>query len=701
LDSVLIGLRTRDLLLRLLHERSQTMRVAVLLEDLHWIDRASEELLTRVITEATLPLLIVNTFRPEYQPPWAGQHGIFRLGLEPLLAADIAQIAEARLSSCEGSQPVARVIADKAEGNPLFAEEIANFIVDQAALNLEARSTSLPNTMPASLQLLLTARVHRLAPADSALLQAASVIGRRFSADLLAAVTHSAVDLGPRLSAMLATDLIRAGTRSGEFVFKHALVRDALYESLLVTARADLHLKIAMEIERRVAARPIEAAETLAHHYVKTSRIDKAVGKSLGIYSLNEAEKFLRQALTLSRSQHPGDLDEHSLDIIADLTKVLTQSFKTHDIVVLVEPEIAAIEKCDDHPQASIILYFYGFALFFMCRFAEGRRIQDRALEIAYRHDNSRAKAYAAAGLMFSSTATEPLSPKDFQRIAQIARGEAQRANDVHVFGSAAMSIAWNHLCRGLVRDAAEWAERLLQYGRERRDPRLTAIGLWLLAWHDLLIEDYASALIHSEECIAVASTQMDRMMACLTIAIAQIMSGEVARGEELIRRVRHEADENHCLYLRTGCDGPLGVAMVLSGHFKQGLSWLEAFVSEYGNVAGADLGRLMLAEIYVALLVERRPPLRVLVRNLPAFIKARIKASREAERLLKIALQSPQFSERGVFRARIEFNLGLLHKARNQSPLAREHFERARLAASEQKAVIILAKIDAALASA
>jgi predicted ATPase len=106
------------------------------------------------------------------------------------------------------------------------------------------------NALPASVQSLLTARVDRLGPADRALLQAAAVIGRRFNPDLLAAATGSR-DVDLTLATMQRLDLVYRGDTADEYVFKHALVRDAVYNSLLSASRSILHLKIAEEIERQ------------------------------------------------------------------------------------------------------------------------------------------------------------------------------------------------------------------------------------------------------------------------------------------------------------------------------------------------------------------------------------------------------------------------------------------------------------------
>ena len=121
LDGTLIGLRTRDLLLSLLHARCRITPVIMLLEDLHWIDSVSEELLYRLFSsDAILPLLVVHTRRPEYQPPWNNHRAVEVLRLAPLSVSETSEIIRARLQLADLPATLARTVADKAEGNPLF-----------------------------------------------------------------------------------------------------------------------------------------------------------------------------------------------------------------------------------------------------------------------------------------------------------------------------------------------------------------------------------------------------------------------------------------------------------------------------------------------------------------------------------------------------------------------------------------------------
>ena len=267
---------------QLLEARCRLSPVVMLIEDLHWIDSVSEEVLGKIVDgEAKLRLLILHTRRPEYAAALARPPVVTTLRLEPLPAGDIRRLVQARLGVEALPEPLARQVTEKAEGNALFAEEILSFLSERGVLRTASRKRefdagAVGAALPASVQSLLTARVDRLAPQDRALLQAASVIGRRFDPQLLAVARIWRDDVDARLAAMQALDLVHPEGKSGDYSFKHALVRDALYQSLLTEPRTALHLKIAEEIERRSGNRLTEVAEILAHHYGQTDRADKA-----------------------------------------------------------------------------------------------------------------------------------------------------------------------------------------------------------------------------------------------------------------------------------------------------------------------------------------------------------------------------------------------------------------------------------------
>ena len=165
LDGVLIGLGTRELLQLMLEARCQLSYVILIIEDLHWIDSVSEELLGKIVDSTRkLRLLIVHSRRPEYWPKWLNRPSIVKLHLDPLAAGDVRRLVQARLGVETLPDTLVHHVAAKAEGNPLFAEEIVSFLVERNVLrsqdgNVKFDSTAVAAALPASIQSLLTARV--------------------------------------------------------------------------------------------------------------------------------------------------------------------------------------------------------------------------------------------------------------------------------------------------------------------------------------------------------------------------------------------------------------------------------------------------------------------------------------------------------------------------------------------------------------
>jgi predicted ATPase len=151
LDRVLIGLRTRELLRQLLEARCRLSRVMMVIEDLHWIDGVSEEVLGKIVeSQAKQNLLLLHTRRPEYKPPWLDKTVVTSLSLEPLPAGDIRRLIETRLGVSALPEALARGVVEKAEGSPLFAEEIVSFLGERGVLRMTAGKLDFDSTAVAA-----------------------------------------------------------------------------------------------------------------------------------------------------------------------------------------------------------------------------------------------------------------------------------------------------------------------------------------------------------------------------------------------------------------------------------------------------------------------------------------------------------------------------------------------------------------------
>ncbi len=280
--------------------------VLLVLEDAHWIDPTTLELVEQALDRgAAAPVLLLLTSRPENQPALAGHPHITRLTLNRLGRAGVEAIVE-RLSS--GTRlPVAVIdtIIARTDGVPLFVEELTKAVIEAG----DAR-------VPASLHDSLMARLDRI-PEVKEIAQIAACIGREFDHALLTAVAdHSEAALTDGLGKLARAELVfRRGTPpEAHYSFKHALVRDAAYESLLKTRRRALHGRIADALRHRFPQRVSDQPELVARHVTEAGLIEAAIplwqqaGERAVRASANaEAIAHFRQAIALTEMLPPGE----------------------------------------------------------------------------------------------------------------------------------------------------------------------------------------------------------------------------------------------------------------------------------------------------------------------------------------------------------------------------------------------------------
>lgn len=716
LDGVLIGLRTRELLHQLLKARCRLSPVVMVIEDLHWIDSVSEEVLGGLVdSEAKMQLLLIHTRRPEYKPPWLDRTVVSALHLQPLPAGDIRRLVQTRLGSEALPEALARDVVEKAEGNPLFAEEIVSFLAERGVLRMTAGkldfdATAVATTLPATIQSLLTARVDSLVAEDRALLQAAAVIGRRFDLQLLAAVFREADNIAARLAAMEALDLVRLDGRSNDYLFKHALVRDALYQSLLTEARTALHLKIAEETERRSGNRLTEVAEVLAHHYSQTIHADKAFTylamagtKSLSVYSLDEATTHFTAALGLLDKNADCASDDQVAEFLVSYTLLLNMRAQIEVTIDVVERYLARIYRLADDPRAVLIRHNYVFALLWNTRYRVVPGVQRETLKIAERLGDSRSKAYALTSEILVSTIVAPKPLQEFEALKKEAIKAASNTPDAYIQNWTRFVVAWEEFHQGRMNEARDSARDLMEVGRLLDDPRSTGLGLCVLALIALLSDAYVEALEYSEQSIAVATTPFERETALNIKGCVLVLLRRTEDGLMLLDAFRRRCFADGDLYSLTTSDAIIGVSKVILGNIAEGIRLLEQAISKReseGYWAAADWYRLFLGDVYLQIIEgNEKVPFATLSRNLPILFKVKGTASSRVRALMAHVLANPRFHPDGHIVGRAQMILGLLYKVKKKPAPAMEHLTEARRILSQFGQTPLLARIDTALA--
>src|SRR5712691_6324831 len=230
-------------------------------EDAHWIDPTSRELLDLAVERVgSLPVLLLVTFRPEFQPPWIGQPQVSMLALNRLDRRDRTVLVEQIAGGKALPDEVVAQIADRTDGVPLFVEELTKSILESGVTLLG---------IPTSLHDSLMARLDRLGSVRR-MAQTGAAIGREFPYALLRAVSHLPEDeLQAALGRLVASELVfqRGTPPDAVYSFKHALVQDAAHGSLLRGPRQQLHAQIAAALETHSPELSESQPELLAQHY--------------------------------------------------------------------------------------------------------------------------------------------------------------------------------------------------------------------------------------------------------------------------------------------------------------------------------------------------------------------------------------------------------------------------------------------------
>jgi transcriptional regulator with AAA-type ATPase domain/tetratricopeptide (TPR) repeat protein len=368
-DAAVIGLapeavkdRTFDALQQLLVAQHERQPVVIVIEDVHWIDRTSEELIGALADLVTRTrVLLVCTSRPGAQLPWAGRSHANQIALAPLPAEASRRLVESVLSGRSVKADIMTTILGRAEGNPFFLEELVRALRDEDEPAL--------GRVPETVHEVLSTRILRLSDADRRVLQSAAAIGRDVPSALLEAVC--ALPLGATrssLSALQSAEFLYP-TRLGAdvaYTFNHALTWDVAYDSILEEERGGLHARIVDAIERLYEARSADHVERLAEHAQRGALWDKAIAyarqaglKAVAHSAYREAADHFTSALTALRNvREDATALEQAIDLRLELRGALLPLGEFGRMAeVLGEAEKLAERFGDPHRAARVKAY--------------------------------------------------------------------------------------------------------------------------------------------------------------------------------------------------------------------------------------------------------------------------------------------------------------------------------------------------------
>lgn len=317
---------------------ARTQPALYVIEDAHWIDEVSESMIADFLTVIPqTPSLVLATYRPEYEGALARVRGAQIIALTPLSDPETAALITELLGADPSNGALSQTIADRAAGNPFFAEEIVRELAERGVLQGQPKAyTSTTEVadvnVPATLQATIAARIDRLPPEARRTLSAAAVIGTRFSRGLL-----ETLGIDPILEDLLAGELIDQVrfTLHAEYAFRHPLIRAVAYESQLKSDRAEMHRRLAAAIEQRQPDSVEENAALIAEHVEAAGDLHAAFNWHMRAATWATNRDIAAARLSWERAQKiadtlPADEPDRAAMRIAPRTMLCAIAFRVH-----------------------------------------------------------------------------------------------------------------------------------------------------------------------------------------------------------------------------------------------------------------------------------------------------------------------------------------------------------------------------------
>jgi class 3 adenylate cyclase/tetratricopeptide (TPR) repeat protein len=365
--------RTLDAVKGVLLREAREQAVLLIFEDLHWIDGATQALLDALIESlGSARLLLLVNYRPEYRHAWGGKSYYSQMRLDALAAESAGELLEALLGTDPGLVPLKQLLVKR--GNPFFLEESVRTLVETKALAGERgryRLTQPVQTIqvPATVQVMLAARIDRLSPEDKRLLQVASVVGKDVPFALLRAIAELPDEALRRGLDRLQSAEFLYETKlfpDPEFGFKHALTHDVAYGGLLHDRRRELHARIVDAIETLYRDRLGEQIERLAHHALRGELREKAIDylrqagrKASARSALQDARLWFEHALdVLEALPESRSTLEQAIEVRLELRPVLNQLGELRRTLERLREAESLAERLDDDRQRGRVYAF-------------------------------------------------------------------------------------------------------------------------------------------------------------------------------------------------------------------------------------------------------------------------------------------------------------------------------------------------------
>jgi len=694
------------------------------LEDLHWADPSFVELLRQACLEIREPAIVLCVYRPTFslftghQLSSVGNY-YHEIQLQDLSRSESQDMLESLLKTPNIPSDLKRLVQSKAEGNPFYLEELVNSLIESETLIQDnghwriTRSIS-EAEISSSIHGLISGRLDRLDKETKRILQEAAVIGRAFLYEILIKITQLKDFIDGGLSMLERIDMIRTRALQPdlEYMFKHPLTQEVVYNSVLKKERREIHEQIALVMEGVFKGRLPEFYETLAFHFKNGQSKLKAVDylmksgeKSLRRYALEESNQYYNDAFDFLSDNTERTKEENTIliDLLIKWAFVFYYLGNFRRLAALLIKHEDLAKSLDDKSRFGMFKAWIGFAIFNRGKMTDSYQYLTEALKICEEIKEDQSIGYICSWLTWTCSEMGLLDEaiQYGERAQEIYKSDK---SDPYIYFKSLQGLAAVYWNKGNKRKVLEAGKELLDFGYKHSNIRSLMSGHAFIGQSYALDGDYGTAIEGLKKAIHVSADPLYSQVAKYYLGLNYISIEQYEKAEEVLRAVIKFDEQFGFELIGKAAKIYLGIVLLAKGQMGQGLKILKegqkAFLENH-EMFSCALHEYIVGKIYMQL-VEKSAPisLMTMAKNIGFLIKNLPFASRMAEEHFNRAAEIAKEIGAKSILGQTYFDLGLLHKLNKKTEYARKCISEAIKIFEECELKVLLKRAKDSLAS-
>jgi class 3 adenylate cyclase/tetratricopeptide (TPR) repeat protein len=675
----------------ILSELARRAPTIICLEDLHWGDPSFLELIRMLLTDYRKPVLFLCTYRPVITPFASHEINAMANPYQEILLQDLSTtesqlMVESLLKTQSIPPDLQAFISDKVAGNPFYIEEMINFLIESKTLVADKGGwkTTRPiseSDISSTIHGVISGRLDRLEKKTKRILQEASVIGRNFLYEILKRITQIKEQIDTHLNSLERLDLVKTRTIQPdlEYIFKHALTQEVVYNGLLKRERKNIHERIGLVMENLFKDRLPEFYETLSFHFSQAKSLHKAVDylvksgeKSLSRYAVQESHKYYKKAYNLITDKQTKTDEERELlfDLLNkwSLVYYYRGDFKEHTDILRRHENEADFVK--DKERRGMFYGWLGFILQFRWELTDSYKYLQKALKLGEETKSQRVIGYACTWLAYACAVMDKYEEgySYWERAVSIAK---TIESDTYLYFKSMGAIGHLNSFSGDKRQSLEIGNALLEYGEKHSNIRSKVVGNICIGHSHFADGDFEKAFSSYRKAVDVAEDPFYTQWPRAFVGLCCIMNDQINQGEEALNEVSSYLQNYGCEIFAPSVMPFIGIVLVKKGNMSKGLKTIENIL-EYSKEKnwgwGIALSEYVLGYLYYQIAYGEKPDISIALKNMGFLAKNVPFASKKAANYFNRAIESAKrFGAKGIL-GQAYLDLGLLHKAKKRN---------------------------------